>query len=119
MASSATGLSRKRKSDAGTGPAAKKTRSNKEGMSTEVQNIIGASDDYFDNLSVEDLRAKIVAIATYARSLEEDVEATKPKELSDAEVDGAADKLSDVVNRGIKKQMSVRYMRIYSQNFID
>ncbi|KAL0069155.1 hypothetical protein AAF712_003841 [Marasmius tenuissimus] len=55
----------------------------------------------------EDLaRSSFVELAKYARSLEEKVNASKPKEKSPAELEVAAEKLRAAARSGIKKQMT-------------
>jgi len=54
-------------------------------------------------------RKMIIELAKYARALEEEVDATKPKALSQAELEAAAEKLANVVKSGIRKQLTVRF----------
>ena len=99
----------KRKSDGTAGAASKKSRTNIfAGMPAEVEETLNPEPEDYEDLTKDEIIQKLRTMAEYARSLEETIAASKPKELSGAELEAAVDKVSDVINRGIKKQMSVR-----------
>lgn len=97
---------KKRKADASTAPKAKKARPAAPGATT-VKAILSDTANYHIPESDVDIRASLVELAEYARSLEEEIESMKPKPLSKDEVEVAAEKLRKVVNSGIRKQMTV------------
>ncbi|KAJ7607747.1 hypothetical protein FB45DRAFT_1131096 [Roridomyces roridus] len=99
----------KRKSDASDAGSSRAKRAKKtaapdfSAAQTLIDTLLDADDDDEEpELSIADMRK----IAEYARHLESEVAASKPKEKSGAEIAAAAEKLRSACVSGIKKQMS-------------
>lgn len=95
---------RKRKSDASSGAAAKKTRLNL--TADKVVAILADSKNYPVPEDSEASRAVFVELAQYARNLEEEIAGSKPKARTPEQVNAAAEKLKSAARSGIKKQMT-------------
>ena len=101
---------KKRKGDAtNTSAAAKRAKLATAAHAETVESIL-SDEEYFElPESPTATRKLILGLAQYARTLEEEVEATKPKALSQAELDAAAEKLANAVKSGIRKQLTVGF----------
>ncbi|KAF9006685.1 hypothetical protein BDQ17DRAFT_1238739 [Cyathus striatus] len=96
---------KKRKSGASSSGAAKKAKLLETGAQT-VDTLLSDVENYNFPSSPEDVRETLISLAQYARSLEEDIDASKPKEKSREEILAAAEKLKSVGRSGITKQMN-------------
>lgn len=101
--------STKRKSDASTSASAKKARLVHAATAERVKSIL----DHFTDFPIPDgpdnVRRTLIELATYARGLEEEVLASKPKEKTPEDLQAAAAKLRTAARSGIRKQMTVMY----------
>jgi len=107
---SSTTTSKKRKSDANSTATAKKIKSESvEACAQIVQDVLSDAGNTFpgDISAAHDVIRKL---AHYARGLEEEVNATKPKEKSPTELADAVSKLAATARSGITKQMGVRML---------
>ncbi|KAK0444455.1 hypothetical protein EV421DRAFT_1735247 [Armillaria borealis] len=95
---------RKRKSDASSDAAAKKTRLNL--TADKVIAILADSKNYPVPEDSEASRAVFVELSQYARNLEEEIAGSKPKARTPEQVNAAAEKLKSAARSGIKKQMT-------------
>ncbi|KAF5388430.1 hypothetical protein D9615_000671 [Tricholomella constricta] len=98
--------STKRKSDASTSASAKKARPALDAAADSVRSILTDPTDFPVPQSEDAVRRLFLTLAQYARSLEEQVEASKPKERSTQELNAAAVKLRAAARSGIRKQMT-------------
>lgn len=94
---------RKRKSDASSGAATKKTRLIL--TADRVVDILADPKNYPVPEDPEASRAVFVELSRYARSLEEEIAGSKPKARTPEQVNAAAEKLKSAARSGIKKQM--------------
>ncbi|KAG7088075.1 hypothetical protein E1B28_012106 [Marasmius oreades] len=99
MSKPSTSRKRKSDSDAPTDTSAKKARLMVDAILADASNYPIPADD-------ADARDSFIVLAKYARSLEEMVSGSKPKELSPEELEAAAEKLRVAARSGIKKQMT-------------
>ena len=110
MPPAAATTTKKRKSDATITPAAaKKAKLAAAAHAETVENILSDEKDFEIPDSPSATRKMILGLAQYARNLEEEVDATKPKALTGAELEAASDKLANAVRSGIRKQLTVGY----------
>lgn len=100
-------MSTKRKSDASTSAASKKARLAHAATAEVVQTILDEGTKYLLPENDDDIVKSFIALAEYARSLEEQVAATKPKVKAPEDLEAAAQKLRKAAVSGIKKQMTV------------
>jgi len=98
--------SKKRKSDATTPAAAKKAKLAAVAHAETVESILSDEKNFELPESPTATRKMILGLAQYARTLEEEVDATKPKVLTRAELEAAAEKLANAVRSGIRKQLT-------------
>lgn len=103
---------RKRKSDAGSSTASKKSKlaaaANNAAQADVVENILSNATNFELPENTSATRDTILKLAEYARSLEEEIDSTKPKEKAASQIMEEASKLARVACSGIKKQMTVR-----------
>ena len=106
----ATATTKKRKADATNAPAAaKKAKLAAAAHAEIVESILSDEKNFELSDSIIATRKMILGLAQYARSLEEELDATKPKALSQAELEVAAEKLANAVKSGIRKQLTVGF----------
>ena len=98
---------KKRKGDATAPAAAKKAKLTAAAHAETVENILSDVINFELPDSATGTRKMILGLAQYARTLEEEVDVTKPKALSRAELEAAAEKLANAVRSGIRKQLTV------------
>jgi hypothetical protein len=109
-ATSAATATKKRKGDATITPAAaKKAKLAAAAHAEIVENILSDEKNFDLPDSTSATRKMILGLAQYARTLEEEVVASKPKALSQAELEAAAEKLANAVKSGIRKQLTVSF----------
>lgn len=72
-----------------------------------VDAILSDTDNYPIPEDDEDARLSLVNLAKYARSLEDELAASKPQPKSSTQLEAAAEKLRSAARSGIKKQMTV------------
>ena len=106
----ATTATKKRKSDATTPAAAKKAKLAAVAHAETVESILSDVKNFELPDSPTATRKMILELAKYARTLEEEVDATKPKALSRAELEAAAEKLAKAAKSGIRKQLTVGFL---------
>lgn len=107
-ATAAATATKKRKSDASNTPAAtKRAKLAAVAHAETVESILSDEKNFELPDSITATRKMILGLAQYARTLEEEVDATKPKALSQAELEAAAEKLANAVKSGIRKQLTV------------
>ncbi|KIM46485.1 hypothetical protein M413DRAFT_441573 [Hebeloma cylindrosporum] len=105
-ATTAATATKKRKSDATVTAAGKKAKLAAVAHAETVESILSDVKNFELPDSPTATRKMILELAQYARSLEEEVDATKPKALSPAELAAAAAKLANAVRSGIRKQLT-------------
>ena len=98
----------KRKSDASTSNAKKKARGgvDHEYAKTLVTDIL--ANRYVLPEDDDTIQQHLINLASYTRSLEQNVNVLLPQKKSKKELEAAAEKLADACNSGIRKQMQVR-----------
>jgi len=102
-----TTATKKRKADASnTSAAAKKAKLAAAAHAETVETILSDEKNFEVPDSPSATRKLVLGLAQYARSLEEEVDATKPKALTPAELEAAAKKLANAVKSGIRKQFT-------------
>jgi citrate lyase alpha subunit len=101
--------STKRKSNASTSTSAKKARIAHTAAIESVRSILLDTSNFAIPESADGTRRVLLELAQYARSLEEQVVASKPKEKTLEEVKAAAEKLCAAARSGIRKQMTVSF----------
>jgi nanoRNase/pAp phosphatase (c-di-AMP/oligoRNAs hydrolase) len=109
--------STKRKSDASTSASTKKARKTHTAAIESVRSILADTGNFAVPEDSDETRRALLELALYARSLEEQVQASKPKEKTAEEVEAAADKLSAAVRSGIRKQMGVSILTVASLRY--
>ena len=119
----ATTATKKRKADAtGTTSAASKKAKLAAAVHAEtVESILSDEKNFELPDSPSATRKLVLGLAQYARTLEEEVDASKPKVLTRAELEAAAKKLANAVKSGIRKQLTVGLFflkRYHSVQFI-
>jgi hypothetical protein len=102
---------KKRKSDATAPAATKKAKLAAAAHAATVESILSDEKNFELPDSPTATREMILGLAQYARILEEEVDATKPKALSGAELEAAAEKLANAVKSGIRKQLTVGFLK--------
>ncbi|KAG5639697.1 hypothetical protein H0H81_005880 [Sphagnurus paluster] len=98
--------STKRKSNASTSASTKKARLANEVAAESVRSVLAQPSDFLIPEGEVDVRRLILELAHYARSLEDQIESSKPKPMSAVEIGAAADKLRAAARSGIRKQMT-------------
>jgi len=106
----ATTATKKRKGDATAPAAAKKAKLAAVAHAETVESILSDAKNFELPESPTATRKMILELAKYARTLEEEVDATKPKALSRAELEAAAEKLANAAKSGIRKQLTVGFL---------
>jgi len=101
---------KKRKTDATSSAATKKAKLVAAAHAETVESILSDAKNFELPYSPAMTRKMIVELAQYARSLEAEVAATKPKVLSPAELEAAAEKLANAARSGIRKQLTVSFL---------
>jgi hypothetical protein len=101
----------KRKAAESSAAANKKAKLAEEGA-TQVEAILSDALGFAIPDDEKDIRAEMLRLAQYARSLEDEIASTKPKEKSDDEVAEEVEKLAAAVRSGIKKQLSVCFYHL-------
>ncbi|KAG6910150.1 hypothetical protein DXG01_012909 [Tephrocybe rancida] len=98
----------KRKSTAATTTTAKKARFAHTAAAESIEAIVKNPTDFStpEGEADSDVRKYLLEMALYARSLEDQIQALKPKEKSPEEIQAAADKISTAARSGIRKQMT-------------
>jgi hypothetical protein len=105
----ATTATKKRKSDTTNTAAAKKAKLAAAAHAETVESILSDEKNFDLPDSPTATRKLVLGLALYARTLEEEVDATKPKVMSRAELEAAAEKLANAVKSGIRKQLTVGF----------
>jgi hypothetical protein len=106
---------KKRKSDTTSTVASKKKA--KLSIATQadtVDKILSDATNYEIPDDDAEIRDTIIKLAQYARSLEEEISASKPKEMSSEQLEAAAAKIASAACSGIKKQMTVSRVSYHS-----
>ncbi|PPQ68301.1 hypothetical protein CVT25_001389 [Psilocybe cyanescens] len=101
-----TTTTKKRKSDGLTPAAAKKAKLAVAAHAETVANVLSDALNFELPGTSKATRDFILGLAQYARSLEEEVDAYKPKAKSPEELELAAEKLANAARSGIRKQMT-------------
>ncbi|KAF8076719.1 hypothetical protein FPV67DRAFT_1406546 [Lyophyllum atratum] len=96
----------KRKSGASTSASAKKARLAHAAAADSVRDILADTANFPVPEGEDEIRRSLLELAVYARSLEEQIEASKPKEMSPQQLNAAAEKLRAAARSGIRKQMT-------------
>lgn len=99
--------STKRKSDAKTTAAAKKARLAHSVAKENIESIVNDPDNFLIPESTKAIQKLLLEVALYARSIEEEIQASKPKVKTKEELKAAAEKLRNAARSGIRKQMTV------------
>lgn len=99
--------STKRKPDAKPTAAAKKARLAHSVAKENIESIVTDSDNFPIPESTKAIQKLLLEVALYARSLEEEIQASKPKAKTKEELEAAAEKLRNAARSGIRKQMTV------------
>ena len=103
---------KKRKGDAtNTSAASKRAKLTAAAHAETVVNILSDEKNFELPDSPSATRKFILGLAQYARTLEEEVDASKPKVLTRAELEAAAQKLANAVRSGIRKQLTVGFFK--------
>ncbi|KAJ3495696.1 hypothetical protein NLJ89_g10587 [Agrocybe chaxingu] len=97
---------KKRKSESIAASAAKKAKL--DAQAQVVTSILSDASSFELPEDDETIRTMFVRLAQYARGLEEEVMAMRPKERSSEDLAAAAEKLANAAKSGIKKQMTWR-----------
>lgn len=105
---SSTTVTKKRKNAASTSAASKRVKLVAASQAQAVETILSDPTDFQIPDDSNVIRATILELAEYARSLEEQVDAMKPKAKSPKELEAAAAKLANAARSGIRKQLTVR-----------
>jgi hypothetical protein len=108
----------KRKSDASASTSTKKARMTHTAAIESVRSILADTSNFTVPESDDETRRALLELARYARSLEEQVLASKPKEKSAMEVEGAAEKLRLAARSSIRKQMTVGLFTVASLRYV-
>lgn len=109
----------KRKADGASTSASKKARSTTTFVTQAlVASILANPKEYPIPDDDDDIRKALVDLATYARGLEEEIDASKPKAKTAGEIAAAVEKLRSAAVSGIKKQMGVSFFSSSSCPFL-
>ena len=103
----ATTATKKRKSGTTSTAASKKAKLSIDAQADTVDRILSDVTNYEIPDDDAEIRDTTIKLAQYARSLEEEISASKPKEMSPQQLAAAAAKIASAACSGIKKQMSV------------
>ena len=109
-----TTTTKKRKSGTTSTAASKKAKLSIDAQANTVDKILSDATNYEIPDDDGEIRDTIVKLAQYARSLEEEISALKPKEMSPQQLEAAAVKIASAACSGIKKQMSVSHISYHS-----
>ncbi|KAG6850622.1 hypothetical protein H0H93_010814 [Arthromyces matolae] len=99
-------MASKRKSAASTAGKVKKARLDHTDAIDSINTILADETNFPTPIDQEGVRKALLQIALYARSLEEQVQESKPKERSTEELQEAAKKIRAAARSGIRKQMT-------------
>jgi hypothetical protein len=116
--------STKRKSTSGAGPAKKRTKTQPDPFANTksiIQNVITSPDSFELPQDEADVRNLVLSIAQYAKSLEGSVAVAGssgkpgPPPKTSEQIASEVERIADMVNKGIRKQMAVRHSPQYTR----
>jgi len=110
----ATTATKKHKSSTTSTATSKKAKLSIDTQVDTVAKILSDATNYEIPDNDAEIRDTIVKLAQYTRSLEEEISASKPKEMSPQQLEAAAVKIASAACSGIKKQMSVSHVSYHS-----
>jgi len=109
----ATTATKKRKSGTTSTAASKKAKLIIDAQADTVAKILSDATNYEIPDDDAEIRDTIVKLAQYARSLEEEISASKPKEMSPQQLEAAAVKIASAACSGIADECKSRLVSLF------